>query len=315
MLGTLWFAQGDRWEGGEATCIGFNIHSAYLTLMPAEPNEYLSKFVEYMTGERKSRYTIKEYRFLVDQFLSFMNKKPDEITPMDIERYKNFLAVKKRYSKTSQYLAIKAVKLFYKSLDLRIPVNLTPPKRPSHMPVYLSEDEAKRLIEAASADTRMHAIVSVLAYTGVRVGELCNLRISDVDLQEAIINVRSGKGDKDRIVIMAEECVKALGSYLDLRLSMDTDNDYLFVSNRRVRFDTSTIERMIRDLGKKAGIQKKVTPHVLRHTFATSVLRNGGDIRFIQQILGHASVATTQIYTHLNDSALREMYARHRPRY
>ncbi|KAA8921895.1 site-specific tyrosine recombinase/integron integrase [Thermoplasma sp.] len=283
--------------------------------MQTEPELYLKRFVDYMTGERKSRYTIKEYRFLVGQFLSFMNKRPEEITPMDIERYKNFLAVKMKYSKTSQYLAIKAVKLFYKSLEIRVPVNLTPPKRPSHIPVYLSEDEARRLIEASRSDVRAHAIVSVLAYTGMRVGELCNLRISDVDLQEAIINVRSGKGDKDRIVIMSEECVKALASYMDVRLSIESDNDYLFVSSRHVKFDTSTIERMIRDLGRKAGIQKNVTPHVLRHTFATSVLRNGGDIRFIQQILGHASVATTQIYTHLNDSALREMYTQHRPRY
>ncbi|PYB67762.1 MULTISPECIES: site-specific tyrosine recombinase/integron integrase [unclassified Thermoplasma] len=283
--------------------------------MPAESGEYLAKFVEYMTGERKSRYTIKEYRFLVGQFLEFMRKDPSEVTPMDIERYKNYLAVKLKYSKTSQYLAIKAVKLFYKSLDLKIPVNLTPPKRPMHIPVYLTEDEAKRLIDESKADRRMHAIVSVLAYTGIRVGELCNLRISDVDLQEAVINVRSGKGDKDRIVIMSEECVKALSEYLDERLSMESADDYLFISNKHVKYDTSTIERMIRRLGKQAGIQKNVTPHVLRHTFATSVLRNGGDIRFIQQILGHASVATTQIYTHLNDSALREMYTRHRPRY
>lgn len=102
---------------------------------------------------------------------------------------------------------------------------------------------------------------------------------------------------------------------LNWRISVETPHDFLFISNKKSRYDPSTVERMVKRLSQEAGINKRVTPHVLRHTFATSVLRNGGDIRFIQQILGHSSVATTQIYTHLDDNALKDMYFKHRPRY
>ncbi|BAB59407.1 integrase / recombinase [Thermoplasma volcanium GSS1] len=283
--------------------------------MPAGSESYVENFVSYMVGERKSKYTIKEYKFLVSKFLAFVGKTPAEVTPMDIERYKTFLASKAHYSKASQYLAIKAIKLFYKSLDLRYPVNLTPPRRSMHMPVYLNEEEASRLLSASKKSVKYSAVISVLAYTGIRVGELCNLRIGDVDMQEGIIYVKSGKGDKDRIVVMPNECVSALKEYLNWRISVETPHDFLFISNKKSRYDPSTVERMVKRLSQEAGINKRVTPHVLRHTFATSVLRNGGDIRFIQQILGHSSVATTQIYTHLDDNALKDMYFKHRPRY
>ncbi|MGC8608492.1 MAG: site-specific tyrosine recombinase/integron integrase [Thermoplasmata archaeon] len=275
----------------------------------------LNDFISYMIGERKSNYTVKEYSFLIKVFKSFINKPLEKVTAMDIEKFKRYLASTRKYSKSSQYLAIKAIKLFYKSRNIAWPANLTPPKRNIHMPSYLNEDDARKLIEKSKEDARTNAIVSVLIYTGMRVGELCNLKIEDVDSGEGIITIHAGKGDKDRIVVMPDECRKAIEKYLDKRLSMETDNDFLFVSRKKTRFDTSTVERIVKSLAGRAGISKRVTPHVLRHTFATAVLRNGGDIRFIQQILGHSSVATTQIYTHIDDSTLREMYSKHRPRY
>ena len=122
-------------------------------------------------------------------------------------------------------------------------------------------------------------------------------------------------GDKDRIVVMPDVCRDCIKVYMKERIKIRSNNNYLFISNKKTRFNTSTVERMVKRVGERSGIAKKVTPHVLRHTFATSVLRNGGDIRFIQQILGHSSLATTQIYTHIDDSTLKEMYAMHMPKY
>lgn len=280
-----------------------------------EAQKELEKFSSYMMGERKSPHTIKEYKFLVAIFLGFLKKPIEECSVEDIESYKHFLASVKKYSKTTQYLAIKALRHFYKYKKANVPLNLTVPKRPRKMPNYLTEREASRLIESSRVNLRAHLVVSLLAHTGMRVGELCSLRISDIDLDENVITIHSGKGDRDRIVIIPDYCRVLVKEYLPVRYKLTDENDYLLVSRKGTRFDSSTIQRMVRELAREAGITKKVTPHVLRHTFATAILRNGGDIRFIQQLLGHSSVATTQIYTHVDDSALREMYEKHRPRY
>lgn len=280
-----------------------------------EAQKDLEKFSSYMLGERKSPHTIKEYSFLVSIFLDFLKKPLEKCSVEDIESYKHYLASVKKYSKTTQYLAIKALKHYYKFKKETVPLNLTVPKRPKKMPNYLSEKETSRLLSVSSDNVRTHLVVALLAHTGMRVGELCSLRISDVDLDENVISIHSGKGDKDRIVIIPDYCKSLISEYLPERYRMSSDSDFLLVSRKGTRFDSSTIQRMVRELAHEAGIAKRVTPHVLRHTFATAVLRNGGDIRFIQQLLGHASVATTQIYTHVDDSALKEMYEKHRPRY
>ena len=279
------------------------------------PDQDLERFTSYMIGERKSPYTIKEYRFLVGMFLQFTAKPLQSIGVEDIEKYKNYLALERKYSKSSQYLAIKAVKLFYKSRNIEPPLNLTTPKRSRKMPNYLTQREAARLLESSRDDLKNSAIVSLLIYTGIRVGELCKIDIDDLNIEERFIRIRSGKGDKDRIVIIPDECASTLQDYLMERYNVQGRSRAFLVSNRKTRYDTSSVERIVRSLGKKAGLDRKVTPHVLRHTFATTVLRNGGDIRFIQQVLGHASVATTQIYTHVDDNTLREMYEKHRPRF
>lgn len=279
------------------------------------PEEELQRFSSYMVGERKSPNTVKEYRFLVSVFLKFVGKSLEECTTDDIENYKHHLASRLNYSKTSQYLAIKALRHFYKYKNIQPLINLTVPKRPKKMPNYLSEKEASRLIESSKSNLRDNLIVTLLAHTGVRVGELCSIKISDVDMDEGVISIFSGKGDRDRIVVMPENCRKLISDYLRERYRIGSDVDNLLVSRNGRKLDSTTVQRIVRKAAQEAGIRKKVTPHVLRHTFATAVLRNGGDIRFIQQLLGHASVATTQIYTHVDDNTLKEMYQKHRPRY
>lgn len=252
---------------------------------------------------------------MAGDFLNFLEKPLDAIDEDDIDRFKSYLVSEKNYSKASQHLSINAVKLLLKANRIPIPTNLTAPRRQRKMPVYLSTREAASLLKTAGRDTRISAIINTLIYTGLRVGELCSLNTGDIDMDEQILYVKGGKGDKDRIVIVADECIDAVKDYMKLRKRIAAPTDALFVSNKKTRYDTSTIERMVRKAAVEAGISKKVTPHVLRHTFATSLMRNGGDIRFIQELLGHSSVATTQIYTHMDESTLKDMYRKHRPRF
>ncbi|MEM0158634.1 MAG: tyrosine-type recombinase/integrase [Thermoplasmataceae archaeon] len=275
----------------------------------------VTRFVSTMLGERKSPFTVKQYAFFAKMFISFKGGDLTNISERDVEKFKQFLAINKKYSKASQYLAILAVKHFLKIMKYNVPGNLHPPRRSRHIPVYLSEREASDMIAASADDPRDAAIVTLLATTGIRVGELCNLRIQDIDLQERILLVKSGKGDKDRIVPMSDDCVAVVEKYItDYR--KPESGEFLFPDrNGNGHMDTSSVERRIRAVAKKAGLGKKITPHVLRHTFATAVLKNGGDIRFIQQILGHASISTTEIYTHIDRGMLRDMYDRHKPRY
>ncbi len=267
----------------------------------------VKKFAQYLRGEKRSENTVKEYVHFVRDMLLHIGKRTEEITLGDLNRYKMYLSTRRHYSKNSLYLAVKAIRAYFKYRDLDTASKLTAPKRPRQMPKYLTEEEAKRLIEASRENPRDYAIISLLAYSGLRVSELCNLRFEDVDFDERIIYVRSGKGDKDRIVVVSSRVIEALQDYL---LTRDDDMVYLFSSRKSERISRSQVFRIVKRYAKKAGIKKEVTPHVLRHTLATTMLRRGVDIRFIQQFLGHSSVATTQIYTHVDDATLKSVYDR-----
>lgn len=268
-----------------------------------------------MTAERKSIYTVKQYSFFAGMFLKVCGKPLLQIGELDIDGFKEYLAISKEYSKSTQYTCIKAVQLFYRSNGLQPPVALTTPKRGRKVPVYLTEEETGRLLQNASSNPRNLAIISVLAYTGIRLSELCSLNTGDLDLEEGTLFVRSGKGDKDRMVLMSESCVGALKEYIRERAKGMPSSNALFISRVNRRIDPSSVQRLVRNLSLEAGIEKHVTPHVLRHTFATTILRNGGDIRFIQKLLGHSSVATTEIYTHIDDGTMKKMYSKFKPSY
>ncbi len=265
----------------------------------------VSNFHDYLEGERRSENTISEYMFFVRQMLEFIGKKPQSINAGDLRRYKIFLTTKRKYSKNSIYLAIKAITAYFKYRKLNLSEDLKAPKRPKQMPKYLTEDEVRRLIHASRDNARDYAILSLLAYSGLRVSELCNLRFEDIDLSERVVYVHSGKGDKDRIVVISEAATEAIENYL---MNRTDDIQYLFSSQKSEHITRVQVFRIVRKYANRAGIKKNVTPHVLRHTLATTMLRRGVDIRFIQQFLGHSSVATTQIYTHVNDELMKHVY-------
>ena len=271
--------------------------------------EYVKKeidnFREHLRGEKKSENTINEYSLIVRQMLKYLKKRAEDITFGDLNKYKMYLSTRRKYSKNSLYLAVKAIRAYFRFKGLDTADKLKSPKRPKQMPKYLSEDEVKRLLEAAKENPRDYAIVSLLAYSGLRVSELCNLKLEDVDFSGRIIYVRSGKGDRDRIVVVSPHVIDAIQDYL---LTRDNDMEYIFSSQKSERISRVQVFRLVKKYAKKAGIKKEVTPHVLRHTLATTLLRRGVDIRFIQQFLGHSSVATTQIYTHVDDAMLKSVY-------
>lgn len=278
-------------------------------------DKILEGFAKYLLVEKKSEHTVKQYCMIVRHMVEFLSKDPEEITLEDVERFKIHLVVDKNYSKNSLYLATKAIKSFLKYLKKDFVQNITSPKRGRKLPVYLSEGEVRNLLDACKDNPRDFAIIITLAHTGLRVSELCNLNIEDVDFYDNVIRVRSGKGDKDRIVVMSDEVAQAIKNYLNSRKIYGDGNSALFISRKGHRITPRQVERIIRKYAQIAGIQKKVTPHTLRHTFATTMLKNGADIRFIQALLGHSSISTTEIYTHINRKLLKDVYMKYKPNY
>jgi integrase/recombinase XerD len=268
-----------------------------------------------MISERRSPRTIKQYSFLIGIFFKFIDKDIMECTPKDIEKFKFYLATERNYSKNSQYLAIQAVKYTFKVLNLDIPRNLTTPRRTRKVPSFLSIKESNMILEINKNNLRKYAMVRLLLFSGIRVSELCNLKTEDLDLDTGSVRIVGGKGDKERIVLISEETLMVMRDFYKERIENGVTSEYFFTSQKGSKFHTSTIEKIVRESAKEAGIVKRVTPHVLRHTFATNVLKNGGDIRFIQKLLGHASIGTTEIYTHIDDETMREMFKKYGPKY
>jgi len=276
--------------------------------------DIVEKFKNRMLANGKSKNTVKMYSYVSEKFLEFIGYDKSRINLETVERYKEYLVIERGYSKSSVYLHIRALESFFSFLGLNELSKLKPPKRPQRVPTYLTDEDVRALIREAES-LRDKVIIEMLAYTGVRVSELCHLRISDIDLTRKSIRIRSGKGDKDRIVLFKDNILTDLNLYIHEIKSQNPKAEFLFPTKKSKYISTISVERIIRKLAKSAGMDKKVTPHVLRHTFATSLLRNGADIRIIQVLLGHSSISTTQIYTHVDSNDLRKSYEKYAPDY
>jgi integrase/recombinase XerD len=281
---------------------------------PLPGREELEAFVRSLESNAKSPHTVKQYRHMVEQLLDFLRKPVSQISGGDVERFKDHLLKVRGYRKNSLYAAVRAVQAFLRHLKSPVADEVTAPKRREMIPNFLNEVEVAAMVEASRAVSRDCAILMTLAYTGVRVSELCNLDAEDIDFTSGTVRIRHGKGDKERLVILDAKNAESLREYLARRDRPHLEpSDQpgaprrrpLFLSERRNRVDPRGVERLVRKYAHAAGINRKVTPHTLRHTLATTLLRRGVDIRYIQQLLGHASVATTQIYTHVDDVSLR----------
>jgi len=285
-------------------------------LAAAEPA--VAQWIQDLQAQRRSRYTVKHYALTLRQFQQWLHATYPRIPslsalgPSELKQYQIVLSTQRSYAKNTLYIMLKAIQAFYKHLGRDdLAKALKPPRRGQGLPKYLSEAEAQRLLAAAEGP-RSQALVALLLYGGVRVGEVSTVLIPDIDLSEATIRIRSGKGDKDRLVVVAPRCLESVKVWLTARPPSPTD--YLFPGQGKASpIGVRSIQRLVIQTAKRAGLEKRVTPHVLRHTLATTLLRRGGDIRFIQRILGHASIATTQVYTHLDDRELKRMYDKAQP--
>jgi len=271
--------------------------------------DLVDRFQRKLQAEERSPCTVKQYGHIARTFLAFAQKPLSEVTPEDLEAYREYLVLQRHYAKNSIYTTIRGLACLFRSYGLATADNLEPPRRPERLPRYLTEEEVHRLLAAVAASPRDSAVVHVLAFAGLRVGELCHLQLEDLEFERNILHVRSGKGDKDREVILEERSRAAIDRYLTERSAGGPR------SNRLFPIGSVTVERIVRRSAAIAGIPRRVTPHMLRHTLATTLLSRGCDIRYIQKLLGHASVATTQIYTHVDTQALRDAYQRAKPQY
>lgn len=265
-------------------------------------DEAIAEFDRALSSQVASSHTAKMYRWAARDFLSTVGKSPGAITKADLEEYLQSCRSKRDYSPATVHLLVHALRRFFSSLGLKTAAPLKAPRTPPSLPRFLKELEVRQLLRACAGDPRAYAIVSVLAYSGLRVGELCRLDVQDLDVDAGELLVRSGKGGKDRLVILDPAAVRAVQRHLRTRRS-----GLVFP------LCPARVEEIVRQAAERAGLSNRVTPHVLRHTLATSLLRRGCDIRFIQEQLGHASVATTQIYAHVDLAGLRSAYSRARP--
>ncbi len=272
-------------------------------------DELVGRFSRHLQSQERSPWTVKQYSHIARMFLGYVGKPLEEVTRRDLDSFREYLVLQRHYSKNSLYTTVRGLTCLFRTFELNAAEGLEAPKRPERLPHYLTEEETHRLFEAVRDSPRDSAIVHVLAFGGLRVGELCHLELDEVEFERNILHVRSGKGDKDREVVIEERTRAAIDRYLTERALAGEGSTRLFPVG------PVTVERLIRKAAQRAGISHRVTPHMLRHTLATALLSRGCDIRYIQKLLGHSSVATTQIYTHVDTQALRDAYTRAKPQY
>ncbi len=257
--------------------------------------------LEKLKSELKIRgfspLTVRNYSFFVEKFLGKANKNPAELNEDDAKAYLAELFDTK--SKNTIMLAAASLKFFYVEILKKEFRQIKMPKKDIKLPEVLTKEEVKSLINSTD-NIKSRLIVSMLYSAGLRVSELVNLKVENLNFTDRTGWVRKGKGAKDRLIMISENLAKEMSEYLKGR-----ENKYLFSKDKPLT--TRNIQKIIQKTKQRAGINKKVTPHTLRHSFATHLLENGTDIRVIQQMLGHSSLNTTQVYTHISSEMIKKV--------
>ena len=264
-----------------------------------------AEYVELLVRMRYSESTIKNY---VSQFESFINHfeplKLDDLTAENIKEYMHFLIEKKQGSSSLQNIAINAIKFYYEKVigQERKRYGLERPAKESRLPTVLSEEEVKSILLACS-NIKHKSMLFITYAAGLRRSEVINLKLIDIDNDRHVINVRGGKGGKDRVTLLSDRLQKLLQEYLAFYRPVV----WLFEGVKGARYSESSFQKVFQDAWRKSGVKKPATLHTLRHSFATHLLENGTDIRYIQALLGHNSSKTTEIYTHVTSKGLEKI--------
>ncbi len=286
--------------------------------------EVFNRYINYLEAERRaSPYTVRNYKTDLLDFFSFLKQKEiGLLEEVDRQVLRDYLAnlTKQGIAKASIARKLSAIRSFYRYLLREKIISTNPveeassPKLDKRLPSFLTPDEVERLLQAPDLSTpqgqRDRALLELLYASGLRVSELASLTLGQISLDTNEIRVL-GKGSKERMVLMGEPAAEALRSYLEQgrpKLVRGKRNDALFLNRYGQRLAERQVQRILQQYAKKSGIGKRVHPHLLRHTFATHLLDGGADLRVVQELLGHARLSSTQIYTHVTKSQAKKTY-------
>ena len=296
-----------------------------------EINGLLRRYYQYLKLEKSfSPNTIDAYQRDLLKFFHFIEKDQKKPLEVELKDFHEFAAALHDVGihPTSLYRILMGVRNFYKFLVMTCEVDSDPtellelPQKPQHLPDILSVEEIDMIENAIDLSQpegqRNKAMIEVMFSCGLRVSELCSLKLSDLFLDEGFIRV-TGKGSKQRLVPISSKAVKELNLYFADRCHIPVKEgyeDYVFLSQlRKKSLSRILVFHIVKELVEKAGIKKTVSPHTFRHSFATSLLEGGANLRAIQAMLGHESISTTEIYMHIDTTHLREEILTHHPRY
>ena len=301
--------------------------------LSALTKSYLKNFLIYLEVEKNfSKHTIRAYNSDILGFLIWLDDtKIEETNHTKLKDYLVFIQ-KFNYSKTTLSRKIASIRTFYRFLYRERIIESNPansvhaPKRNKSLPKFLSKEEIEQILNNIKIDTpagfRNRTILELLYATGMRVSELSNLNFENLNLDENEITVL-GKGNKERIVLVSSRAKDFLNKYINTVRYMivedglkpeQNEESPVFINKTGYRLQTQSIRAALNDIVKKIELPKKVTPHVFRHSFATKLLENGADLRVVQELLGHASISNTQIYTHVSTERLKAVYDSTHPR-
>ncbi len=292
---------------------------------------FIHEYEMYLNVEAKlSKNTSENYIRDISQYCEFLMKyrnisNPEDITIDDVRSYLNSLK-RNHISSASQSRKLSAIKSFHKFLMLEKYVTknvaklVQNPKLEKKLPTVLSIEEVDNLLNCLTEDTplelRNKTMIELAYSSGLRVSELINLKIGNLHLQSGFIEIY-GKGNKERIVPVGGEAIDLINKYLETARLLYINNkskDYVFLTRNGTNMTRQMFFDIIKEKAKLAGITKDVSPHKLRHSFASHLLERGIDLRLIQELLGHESISTTEIYTHINNMKLKNVYMNAHPR-
>jgi site-specific recombinase XerD len=277
-----------------------------LPALGAELALEIQKFTDWMRNRRYSESTIKNYSQGVGLFFRFMgNRNPELITNEDLELFQKEHIIRNGYSASFQSGVINSVKLFFSNrLKRKLELELIErPKQPRILPHVLPKEEVKLILQAHQ-NIKHRAMLSLIYACGLRRGELLNLKLIDIDSHRGMVRINQGKGAKDRMVPISEKVLELLREYY----RYEKPGVYLFEGQHRgEKYNERSLQQVLKQALEKTKIKKPVTLHWLRHSYATHLLENGTDLRYIQELLGHNSSKTTEIYTHVSQKSLQKI--------
>ena len=250
---------------------------------------YLNKLSEELRLRKHSRQTEKAYTLIIRKFIE------SQLQPREfLLKY----ADKSRSAIRSAYFALK---FFYENvLRQKFDENIPLAKNKEKLPIVLNKEEINNMLEA-TLNLKHRLVLMFLYYTGIRLNEIVNLKWEDIDFERGVIHLKTAKGEKERIIFLHDK-LKSFIEYFNIK-----KEGFVFLSNLGKKYDKRTIQLIVRNAAEKAGIRKRITPHTLRHSFATHLLEAGADIRHIQKLLGHSNLQATQIYTHVANRDIKKL--------